>query len=142
MAMKRMALAAMGLALLVALTGCGSAAMVGATAVPKRVAEAAQGFVETDKSGGIAITLAVEPLKIGDNQIMVTFDDKSVQAAEAQVIMASMGHGAVTDLVRSPSGRWEATVPTIDMEGKWLIRVKATLASGEEKQAMFHLSVK
>lgn len=135
---NRFALAAVGLLLLAALTGCTSAGQKPATAV----AQAAAGYTETLKTAqGLAITLATEPLKVGPNRLLVTLDQKDAKATEAQVIMGSMGHGVVVDLTRVAPGRYEASAD-MNMEGKWLVRVKATLPSGEETDALFQFTVK
>lgn len=140
--MRRTLLAAAGLALLMALTGCTAASKDAPVAPPKNVAQAAQGLFETDDSGGLKTTLAIEPLKIGENHFLVGFDSHNVQAVEAQVVMATMGHGQVVDLTQNAAGKWEATTPALYMEGKWLVRIKATLTTGEEKAAVFQFELK
>lgn len=140
--MKRTLLAAAGLALLMALTGCTAAAKDAPVAPPKNVAQAAQGFHQTDDSGGLKTTLTVEPLQIGENHFVVSFDSQNVQAAEAQVVMATMGHGQVVDLTQNAAGKWEVTTPALYMDGKWMIRIKATLTTGEEKAAVFQFELK
>jgi len=140
---QRMALAAAGLALMGALTGCGSAGTAAVTgAAAAGVAKAATGFTETAKAGDLKVTLTTTPLKIGDNTFEVEVSDPSVTAVEAQVIMASMGHGQIVDLTQKGPGKFAATHSVIDMDGRWLIRVKATTAAGSEQTATFHLVVK
>ncbi len=62
-------------------------------------------------------------------------------AAKAQVIMATMGHGSMVDMELVAPGRFEVTDPAINMEGRWMIRIVATLPSGEEAVAVFYLEV-
>lgn len=124
-----------GAALLLALTGC-------ATPVRKAaVAQAAETFAESALAGDVNVTLAIAPIQIGSNRFKVTVDDPSVTAVEAQVIMASMGHGSVVDLTPAGPGRFEVDTNIIDMTGKWMIRTKLTTDSGETKAATFHLEI-
>ncbi|HYG58180.1 MAG TPA: hypothetical protein VD902_08995 [Symbiobacteriaceae bacterium] len=143
MSIRRMALAATSVALLGALAGCGSAGTAAVTgAAAAGVAHAAAGYTETEKDGDLGITLAIEPLTVGENTFLVNVSDPSVTAVEAQVIMASMGHGEIIDLNLQSPGRFAARHGAISMEGRWLVRVKATLASGDEKDVLFHMAVK
>lgn len=135
---KRIALVLAGVALVAALTGCDSADHKSIT----HVAQAASGFVETAKAKDLDLTLTVAPLKVGENHFIVNLNDETVAAVEAQVIMATMGHGTVVDLVQTAPGKWEATNKAIEMNGRWMIRLKATTQSGEEKAATFHMVVK
>jgi hypothetical protein len=135
---SRIVLAAVGVALLAALAGCGSGSPKPSTSV----VQAASGFMETEKVDGLAITLVIpDPIHIGDNRIVVTLD-KNATAVEVQVIMGTMGHGTVADLTKNAGGAWEATTSTINMEGKWLIRVKATMPDGTDRSALFQFTVK
>lgn len=131
----RLVLSAVLLGLLASLTGC--AAVQGGTK-----AQAAGGFMESAQADGLGVTLAIEPVKPGENRFLVTLNQNDVSAVEAQVIMATMGHGAVVDLNQTAPGKWEVSSGVIDMEGRWMIRVKSTLTSGTEKTATFHLVVK
>lgn len=138
---RKAALAGLLLALAVAAAGCGGAG--GQEPKAKRgVAEAAAGFTETAQAQDMKITLAIEPLKVGENRFVVNLSDKSVTAVEAQVVMATMGHGLVVDLNQTAPGRFEASSPVIDMDGRWMVRIKATLASGAENDATFHFVIK
>lgn len=138
MVMKRIALALAGVALVAALTGCDSADHKSLS----QVAQAATGFMASAKAKDMDVTLMIEPLKVGENRMVVTLSDESIAAVEAQVIMASMGHGLVVDLVQTGPGKWESTNQVIDMDGRWMVRLKSTLPDGEEKAATFHMIVK
>ncbi len=140
MFVKRLSLIVMALGLAVTVTGCGSATPPVAPHAAK--AEAATAFTESAKAGDMDVTLTVDPLKVGENRIIVTVSDPTVKAVEAQVIMATMGHGRVLDLEQAAPGRFEIKTSTIEMEGRWMIRVKATPATGEAKDTTFHLVVK
>lgn len=133
---QKTALAALGLAMLIALTGCDN----GKPHVQK--AEAAAAFMETARAEDLNVTLAIEPLKVGENRFLVTVSDKEATAVEAQVVMASMGHGTIVDLQRTAPGTFEITTGAIDHDGRWLIRVLTTTRDGAEKTATFHLVVK
>lgn len=138
--MKRTLVAAVGVVLLAALTGCtGSATTIPAGAVAQA---APGGFVETDKIDGIPVKLSIEPFKPGDNTFVVTTTDAGIAAVETQVIMLEMGHGAVLDLAPAASGRYEVTSPVIDMDGRWMLRVKLTTMVGAEKLATFYGKIK
>lgn len=139
--MKHFALAAaVGTMLVAVLTGCTGAA---ATIPAAPVAQAApSGFAETDKVDGIPVKVSVEPFKPGENRFMVTTDAQGIAAVETQVIMLEMGHGEILEMTPSGSGQYEVTSPVIDMEGKWMLRVKLTTSAGEEKLATFYAKVK
>lgn len=137
--MNRIALLLVAFGMLLSLAGCDSAK----TPVPHAAkAQAANVFMETAKAGGTDLTLAIDPVKVGDNRLLVTVADPAVEAVEAQVIMATMGHGVIVDLNKVAPGRFEANTGAIDMDGRWMIRVKATPAGGEAKDATFHLVIK
>lgn len=136
--MKRLVLVVGALAGLVALTGCGTVAD-SMTHVAK--AEAATLFSETETVDGLTINLSVDPLQVGENHLVATFSDPKLTEVEAQVVMATMGHGHVVDLTQASPGRFEATTAAIEMNGRWLIRIRATLPGGETKDALFHLNV-
>lgn len=131
--------------MLAALAGCGGAAdgarLVGATA-PAVTQAASRGFKGTEEADGMKMTLAIDPLQVGDNHIRVVLNTKDVAAVEAQIIMGTMGHGDVIDLARGADpAQWEAGFETINMDGKWLVRVQATLPDGTEKAALFQFNV-
>ena len=134
------ALAAAGLAAIVVLTGCATAEK----AVTPKVAQAAEpavAFRETDKADDLSVTLTVDPLKPGENRFEVLLSDKAVTAVEAQIIMASMGHGNIVDMQQVAPGKWAITSNLIDMDGRWMVRIESTLASGDTKTATFYLVV-
>ena len=149
--MKRLSWFLISLAVLASVTGCskgdsnqtrsaGPAAAVSAAAsTPK-----AQGpFSDKTKVDGVTIGLTVEPFKIGENHFVVTLSDPKYTAVEFQVIMQSMGHGAILDMTPAGAGKFEVTSGAIDMDGKWMLRVRASTADGETvKQATFYTDVK
>ncbi|HWI53344.1 MAG TPA: hypothetical protein VNT01_14470, partial [Symbiobacteriaceae bacterium] len=95
---QQSALAVTGLAMVGALTGCAAAAGPAAvTPPPKAAAKPANGLLETAKAEDLNVTLAVEPLKIGSNHLVVKVDKADVKAVEAQIIMATMGHGQIVE---------------------------------------------
>lgn len=134
--MKKLTLAAVGVFVVTTLTGCaGSAATIPVAPVVKA---APSGFVERETVDGIPVELRIEPFQVGENQFVVTTSPDSVASVETQVIMLSMGHGQVVSMADAGSGRFEATSPAIEMDGKWMLRVKLKTRSGEEKQATFY----
>lgn len=138
--MKNAILAAVGALLVAALTGCAGAA---ATIPAAPVAQAApSGLVETDQVEGIPVTLSVQPFMPGENQFVVTTADEGIAAVETHVIMLDMGHGEILEMARPDSGRYEVTSSVIDMDGKWMLRVKLTTTAGEEKMATFYGKIK
>lgn len=138
--MNKLLVAASAVALVAALTGCSGAA---ATIPTGPVAQAApSGFVQSDKADTIPVKLSIEPFQPGDNTFVVTTDEAGIAAVESQVIMMEMGHGAILDMVQAAPGRYEVASPVIDMEGKWMVRVKLTTTAGEEKLATFYGKVK
>lgn len=137
---QRAALAATGILLLGALAGCAAAGTAAVTAPPK--AQPKAGFSETKKVENLSVTLAADPFKIGANKFMVTLDQTDVKAVEAQIIMSSMGHGQILDLVQVSPGTWEASSSVIDMVGPWMIRVQAVTAADAELTATFMTQVK
>lgn len=137
---QRTALAVTGLALLGALAGCAAAGTAAVTSPATPAAKA--GFTETAKAEDLNLTLAVEPLKVGDNHFVVKVDKQDAKAVEAQVVMAAMGHGQIVDLNQTAPGTWEITTPAIDMEGRWMIRVVVTDGADADKTAVFYTVVK
>lgn len=138
--MQKGALVAAGLAAIVVLTGCATAQK----AVAPKVAEAAVpavAFQETEKVDDLSVTLTADPLKAGTNHFEVTLSDKTVTAVEAQVIMASMGHGNVVEMPQVAPGKFALTSDLMNMDGRWMVRIEATLASGDTKTATFYLVV-
>jgi hypothetical protein len=105
------------------------------------VARAAAGYEESLKAGDLTLTLAVSPARTGENRFTVVTSRPDVKAVEAQVVMATMGHGAVVDLVPQGDGRFTNTSPVIDMAGRWMVRVKATLPDGQQRDATFYFQV-
>ncbi|HYF92126.1 MAG TPA: FixH family protein [Symbiobacteriaceae bacterium] len=136
---QRAALIVTGLALVGALAGCAAA---GTAAVTPPVKKPVTGFQETAKADDLNVTLTVEPLKVGDNHVAVKVAGQDVQAVEAQIIMASMGHGQIVDLNPTAAGTFEIDTPAIDMEGRWMVRINVTDAAGTAKTAVFHMVVK
>ena len=141
---QRAALAAVGILLLGALAGCaaaGTAAVTGPGPKPA-AAKAATGFAEKAKAEDVSVTLAVEPLKVGDNRFVVTVDRQDVKAVEAQIVMASMGHGQILDLTQTAPGKFEIDTSAVDMEGRWMFRIQLTDGAEQTKTAVFHTVVK
>ena len=132
--MIRVFIAAAAVALMATALGC--------TSKPNSsgaVAQAAPGgFVQSDKVDGIPVKLSVEPFKPGTNTFVVLTQESGITAVETQSIMLEMGHGEILDMPNTAPGRYEVTSTAIDMEGKWMLRVKLTTTSGEEKLATFY----
>jgi|GEM_PF-5557382 len=140
---QQSALALAGMALAGALAGCAAAASpVAVTPPPKAAAKPADGLLQTAKAEDLNVTLAVEPLKIGDNHLVVTVDKAGVKAVEAQIIMATMGHGQIVDLQQTAPGKFEVDTAAIDMEGRWMFRIVVTDATDASKTAIIHAVVK
>ncbi|MFZ5817591.1 MAG: hypothetical protein ACOY93_20215 [Bacillota bacterium] len=138
--MKRAFIAVLGVVVLTALTGCSGSV---ATIPAKPEAQTAPtGFVESDKAGDIPVTLRVEPFKPGENTFVLTTPESGIAAAEVQVIMLEMGHGAILDMAQTAPGRYEVSSSVIDMDGKWMLRVKLTTTAGEEKLVPFYGKIK
>ena len=135
---QRAALIMTGVALLGALAGCTAAV----TAPAKPPAVPVSGFRESGKAEDLNVTLTVEPLKVGDNHFVVKTEKQDLQAAEAQIIMATMGHGQIVAMNRTAPGTFEIDSGAIDMEGRWMLRIELTDAAGEYKTAVFHMVVK
>lgn len=136
--MKRISLAILALALATGLlAGCGAGALGRPEGGPPTA-----GFLETQKADGLAITLKIDEVKAGANHLVVNVDDPDVTAAEAQVIMTSMGHGRVVELEKKGPGLFEATTTALDMPGQWMLRVQAKAAAGTSSTAAFHLQVR
>ncbi|MFZ5822761.1 MAG: hypothetical protein ACOY94_00215 [Bacillota bacterium] len=118
------------------------ATALGCTSKPNSsgaVAQAAPvGFVQSETVDGIPVKLSVEPFKPGSNTFVVLTQETGITAVETQVIMLEMGHGEILDMPPTAAGRYEVTSPAINMEGKWMLRVKLTTTSGEEKLATFY----
>lgn len=138
--MKRLLVAASAVALIATLAGCSGSA----TTIPTgAVAQAApSGFVESDNIDGLPVKITIEPFQPGENSFVVTTADSGIASVETQVIMLEMGHGAILDLAPTSAGRYEVTSPVIDMDGKWMLRVKLTTSDGEEKLATFYGKIK
>gem|GEM_PF-4439686 len=130
--------------MLAALSGCSGSATTIPQASGTTVAQAAPvtGFVETDEVDGIEMKLDIQPFQPGNNTFSVTTQESGIAAIECQVIMLEMGHGLILDLTQVSPGKWEGTSPVIDMDGKWMMRVKATLDDGTEKLIPFYGKVK
>lgn len=138
--MKGLWILAAALMALPVLSGCAAAAQ---TVSYTAKANAAGAFMETESIDGLAITLSIDPVVVGDNRLVVLVDDPTrVTGVEAQVIMANMGHGAIVDLHQAAPGRYEAATNAISMDGRWMIRVEAERAEGDPLTAVFYLSVK
>lgn len=137
--MRRLALILTGAALAAALTGCHTADHEPHVS---QTAQAASGYMESAEVNGTKITLTVDAARVGTNWLVVTTDDTEATVAEAQVIMATMGHGEVVPLTRTAPGRFEARTDAISMDGRWMIRVKHSGSAAGERVASFHLNVK
>ena len=148
--MKRLTWMLISLAALTALAGCSQgnpeqAKSAGAVAIAAAApAPAPQGpFSEKTKVDNVTIGLTVEPFKIGQNHFVVTVSDPTLTTVEFQVIMQGMGHGAILDLTPTGGGKFELTSDAIAMDGKWMLRVRASTADGETlKQATFYSEIK
>lgn len=138
---RRIALILAGGALLAALAGCASPASP-RTATAAASAPQAEGYHETQETGAGKVTLALYPARAGSNKLTVTLDSTEATAVEAQLIMADMGHGTVVPLQPAGPGRYEAPAANLEMDGRWMIRIKATLPSGETREARFTVNVK
>ncbi|MDF2631224.1 MAG: hypothetical protein K0R39_5055 [Symbiobacteriaceae bacterium] len=141
---QRAALAATGILLLGALAGCAAAGAAAVTAPPKAQTKAPPkaGFTDTKTVENLQVTLMADPYKVGENKFMVDLNQTDVKTVEAQIIMQSMGHGQVLDLVQTSPGHWEASSKVIDMVGPWMIRVQAVTAADAELTATFMTQVK
>jgi hypothetical protein len=137
--MKRLLVAALVASTLVSLTGCtGSASAVPTGAVAQA---APSGFAESDQIDGIPVKLQIEPFQVGSNTFVVTTSDAGIASVETQVVMLEMGHGQVLQMAQVAPGRYEATSPAIEMPGKWMLRVRLTTTTGEQKLATFYAKV-
>lgn len=140
--MKRIIILIAGLVALLALTGCHTPDDP-TPHVAVATAKAEGAFMETAKVNGRQITLAIEPVKVGPNRLIVTLDDKQAKAVEAALIMSAMGHGTVVDLAQAAPGRWEISTDALGMDGRWMVRVRTTPADGgPPSDAIFWLDVK
>ncbi|HWI62592.1 MAG TPA: FixH family protein [Symbiobacteriaceae bacterium] len=139
---QRAALAAAGILILGALAGCAAAGPAAVTAPAPKAPAAAKAFAETAKAEDVSVKLAVEPLKVGENHFAVTVDSKDVKAVEAQIVMASMGHGQIVELTQTAPGKFEVDTAALDMEGRWMFRIQVTDGADQTKTAVFHTVVK
>lgn len=137
---QRAALAATGILLLGALAGCAAAGTAAVTAPPKAPAKAS--FSDTKTVENLKVTLTAAPLKVGENKFTVTLDQKDVKAVDVQIIMTSMGHGQILEMVQVAPGTWEGSSSVIDMTGPWMLRVQAVTATEAELTATFMTQVK
>jgi len=137
--MKRLGPAVILLAGALTLTGCGTAQ---SPRLSVAKAEAASTFMQTEMVDGLTISLSVAPLQVGENHLVATVSDPKLTEVEAQVVMATMGHGKVVDLTPAGPGRFEATTGAIEMNGRWIVRIRANPpGGGEAKDALFHLNL-
>lgn len=134
--MRRLWVLAAALLALPHLSGCDTADKKGPHTAQ---ASAASAFVESAAVDGVGITLSIDPLKVGENRFVILTDDPKTVSVEAQVIMASMGHGVFVSLNPAAPGRYEAVSSAIDMNGRWLVRIKTTTEGGKERSTQFSL---
>lgn len=128
------------------LTGCAGAPVVmvsapATQAAAKNVAQPADPnrFEERTELAGGALRVTVTPLKMGSpSQFTVTAEGGLVPYA-LQGIMAEMGHGFDVDLTATGDA-YTAEAGWL-MEGRWLLRVKAKDAAGQEQVALFYVKV-
>ncbi len=141
---KPVVLAVVGVALLAALSGCTSSVATITQAGGTTVAQAApvKGFVETDKVDELQVKLSIQPFQPGENSFSVRTRESGIAEIQCQVIMLEMGHGLILDMEQASPGHWQVKSPVIDMDGKWMIRVKMTLDDGTEKLLPFYGKVK
>lgn len=130
------------------LTGCAGApvAMVSAPTVkPTTAATEAAKPAQTDRfeerievAGG-ALRLTVTPLKGGAVAQLTVTAEGGLVPYQIQGIMATMGHGWVADLTAAGDS-WTGKA-TWEMDGPWVLRLKAKDAAGQEQVALFRLQV-
>jgi hypothetical protein len=121
------------------LAGC-TAAPAGPVPAPTSVkAAATERFEERIKVGAGEIGLRIQPVKVGPATFTIEASG-GLTPTEVQVIMAEMGHGHVADL--KPDGNAWKAVSQFEMDGKWMIRVKAKDATGKEETALFFVKVR
>jgi hypothetical protein len=109
---------------------------VAATAPAKTVSSGP--FAERVAVGGGALKLTATPLKLGPAQFTVEAEGGLVPY-EIQGFMAEMGHGWNHEL--TPEGdRWTTHLHW-EMDGRWLVRVKARDGDGQEQVGLFYLKV-
>jgi hypothetical protein len=119
------------------LTGC-AASPAGPVPAPTSAKAATERFEERIKVGAGEIGLRIQPVKVGPATFAIEASG-GLTPTEVQVIMAEMGHGQVADL--KPDGTAWKAVSQFEMDGKWMIRVKAKDANGKEETALFFVKV-
>lgn len=129
------------------LTGCAGAPVLmlsaptakqAAATTPAQPANKDQ-FEERIEVAGGALRLTATPLKMGAATRITVAAEGGLVPYEVQGIMGTMGHGWVADLTADGS-TWTAK-STWEMDGPWVLRVKAKDAQGQEQVAIFYVKV-
>jgi hypothetical protein len=95
-------------------------------------------FEERVELAGGALRLTATPLRLGPAEFTVEAEGGLVPY-EIQGIMASMGHGWDQDLTAAGT-KWTAKADW-EMDGRWLVRVKAKDAAGQEQIGLFYVTI-
>lgn len=128
------------------LTGCAGAPVAMVSAPTSKVPAATDAwkqanpdrFEERIEVAGGALKLTATPLKAGPAEFTVEGEGGLVPF-EIQGIMAEMGHGWDADL--TTSGNKGTATADWQMDGRWVVRVKAKDAQGQEQVALFYVKV-